>query len=119
MPLNPPVPFRNRNHTGWWIFCEVQRWVASGSGAKSQKRFPVWENTRLIRASSREQAYKKALKLANEGMPSETDGGEWQFVGLSSLLPVYEEIGRWCRADLDGSRLNRCSEIEAVDKSQR
>lgn len=25
-------------------------------------------------------------------MPSQTEGGEWQFVGLSLLLPVYEEL---------------------------
>lgn len=92
MPLKRAVLFRNRNHTGWWVFCEVQRWVATGNDGKLQKRFPVWENTRLVRARGREQAYKRALKLANEGMPSQTHGGEWQFVGLSSLLPVYDEL---------------------------
>ena len=56
------------------------------------KRFPVWENTRLIRARNREQAYRKAMKLANVGMPSKTDGGEWQFEGISLLLPIYEEL---------------------------
>ncbi|MGN6727103.1 MAG: DUF4288 domain-containing protein, partial [Tepidisphaeraceae bacterium] len=92
------IPSADRNHTGWWVFWEVQRWVATGADAKSQKRFPVWENTRLVRARSREKAYNKAIKLANEGMPSQTEGGEWQFVGLSSLLPVYEELD-------DGSEL--------------
>ena len=26
------------------------------------------------------------------GMPSRTNGGEWRFVGISMLLPVYERI---------------------------
>jgi hypothetical protein len=25
-------------------------------------------------------------------MPSKTNGGEWRFVGLSMLLPVYEDL---------------------------
>lgn len=92
MPQQPAIPFRNKSHSGWWVFCEVERWVAVGRTAKRQKRFPVWENMRLIRARTREQAYKKAVKLATAGMPSRTEGGEWQFVGLSLLLPVYEDL---------------------------
>jgi hypothetical protein len=32
------------------------------------------------------------MKLGRVGHPSKTNGGEWRFVGLSMLLPVYEDI---------------------------
>lgn len=87
------IPLRNKNHTGWWVFTEVAQWVSN-----RQKRFApnsrclVWENTRLICASNREQAYRKALKFGRLGNPSKTKGGEWRFAGISMLMPVYEEI---------------------------
>jgi len=55
-------------------------------------RCPVWENTRLIRAKNREEAYRKALRLGRVGHPSRTNAGEWRFAGISMLLPVYEKI---------------------------
>jgi len=47
---------------------------------------------RLLRAKSREEAYRKAIRLGRVGDPSKTRGGEWRFAGISMLLPVYEEI---------------------------
>ena len=55
-------------------------------------RCRVWENTRLLRAKSREEAYRKAVGLGRAGDRARTRGGEWRFVGISMLLPVYEEI---------------------------
>lgn len=87
------IPLRNRNHTGWWIFMEVTQWVSNRQKKLSPtSRCLVWENMRLICARNREQAYRKALKLGRLGHPSKTRGGEWRFVGISMLLPVYEEI---------------------------
>jgi hypothetical protein len=87
------IAYRNRNHTGWWIFCEVEQWVSKRQKRLSSKsRCLVWENTRLIRAKSREEAYRKALKLGRLGHPSKTNGGEWRFAGISMLLPVYQKI---------------------------
>src|SRR5882762_7377083 len=87
------VAYRNRNHTGWWIFCEVEQWVSDRQGRLMLgNRCPVWENTRLIRAKNREEAYRKALRLGRVGHPSRTNAGEWRFAGISMLLPVYEKI---------------------------
>ena len=84
---------RNRSPTGWWIFCEVEQWVSDHQKTLSPlSRCPVWENLRLIRAKNRKKAYKKALKLGELGHPSRTNGGEWRFVGVSMLLPLYDEI---------------------------
>ena len=91
--LPVPIPHRNRNHTGWWIFREVERWVPRRrAGQKAPTRHLVWENTRLVCADSREEAHRKAVALCRAGRPRKTNGGEWRFVGLSLLLPVYEEL---------------------------
>jgi len=87
------IPHRNRNQTGWWIFSEVEQWVS-----KRQKRLVagskclVWENMRLVKASSREEAYRKAIRICEEAHPVETVGGEWRFAGISMLLPICEEL---------------------------
>jgi hypothetical protein len=85
--------YRNRNHTGWWIFREVEQWVSKRQKKLTSKsRCLVWENTRLIRAKSRDEAYRKALRVGRIGHPSKTKGGTWHFVGISLLLPLYEKI---------------------------
>lgn len=93
MPPSSKVPFRNQSHSGWWIFQEVEQWVSERQKKLSpSSRCRVWENTRLLRAKNRDEAYQKALKLGRAGHPSKTKGGEWRFVGISLLLPVYEDI---------------------------
>jgi hypothetical protein len=93
MPKKSKIAYRNRNHTGWWIFCEVEQWVSHRQKKLSKNsRCLVWENTRLIRATNRDQAYKKAHKLGSLGHPSKTNKGEWRFAGISMLLPVCEKI---------------------------
>jgi hypothetical protein len=93
MSRKSKIPFRNRNQTDWWIYCEVQQWVSK----RQKKLLPtsrclVWENFRLLRAKNREEAFKKALKFSRVGNPSKTKGGEWRFAGISILLPVYDDI---------------------------
>lgn len=83
------IPHRNRNHTGWWLFGEVQRWVAD---TRKRSRLRVYENLRLVRARSREEAYRKAVRLGRSGLPSRTHAGEWRFAGISLLLPIYEPL---------------------------
>lgn len=93
MPQRTKVAFANRNHSGWWIFREVEQWVSKRQKTLSpNSRCPVWENTRLIRAKNRQEAYGKALKLGSAGHPSKTNEGEWRFAGISMLLPVYEDV---------------------------
>jgi uncharacterized protein DUF4288 len=72
---------------------EVEQWVSDCQKKLSPtSRCLVWENTRLIRAKNREQAYRKALAYGRLGHPSKTEGGEWRFAGISTLLPAYEDI---------------------------
>jgi hypothetical protein len=93
MSSQTKIPLRNRSLSGWWIFREVEQWVSHRKQKPTNKsRCQVWENTRLIRARSRDEAFRKAMRLGQAGHPSETIGGEWRFAGISMLLPVYEEI---------------------------
>ena len=84
---------KNKSPTGWWIYCEVEQWVSNRQKTLSPtSRCLVWENTRLLRAKSREDAYRKAMRLGRDEHPSKTNGGEWRFAGISMLLPVYNKI---------------------------
>ena len=93
------IPFRNRNHSGWWIASYIERFEYYDENKSNiARRCLAWENTVLIRARSREEAYRKAVALGrlsngNKGWNSETKRrGVWRFEGLTELLPVYEEL---------------------------
>ena len=93
MATSQKTPSRNQSPSGWWIYQEVEQWVSRRQKNLSpQSRCPVWENTRIIAAKTREEAYKKAIRLGKENSPSITNEGEWRFVGISMLLPIYEEL---------------------------
>lgn len=93
MTRQSKIPFRNRSQSGWWIFREVQQWVSRRQQKLTdESRCLVWENTRLIRARNRDEAFGKATRLGQAGHPSQTEDGEWRFAGISMLLPVYEKI---------------------------
>ena len=87
------IPFRNRNATGWWVYGEIEYWVSKRRRKLAPNhRVPVWENTRIVQARSREEAYAKILRRASKEFPSATVGGEWRFKGLSFLLPIYDDL---------------------------
>ena len=93
MPRKLTIPHRNRSHAGWWIFREVQQWISNRQKKLTPRsRCLVWENTRLIKAKNRDEAYRKALRLAKVGDGSKTESGYWRHVGISLLLPIYEDI---------------------------
>jgi Domain of unknown function (DUF4288) len=82
---------------GWYVASYIHRFVVVGEdNERESKRFEVWENTVLISASSREEAYDKAILIGRKGVePYENNLGQqvrFVFEGLTSLLPVYEEL---------------------------
>ncbi len=82
---------------GWYVASYILRFVAlNEDNEREAKRFKVWENTILIQASSPEEAYKKVTSYAEkESQPYENNLGQtvrFIFEGLTSLLPVYEEL---------------------------
>jgi hypothetical protein len=94
------IPYRNRNHTGWWIASYLIRfeWYDEDR-ANPNRRATAWEDTVLIKASSREIAYKKTIGIGKSHNGSEAwdssdhqRKGAWRFEGLTSLLPIYDKI---------------------------
>ena len=99
MKRRKEIPFRNRNHTGWWIAYYVERFeYYDEDRSKLNRRCLAWENTILVRAEGREEAYRKAMAFGRIGDGSEGHDsgtrrrGAWRFEGLTSLVPIYEKI---------------------------
>jgi hypothetical protein len=89
--------YRNRSPYGWWIgsYIEQAIWDDDLTPAPN-KRCLAWENTIIFKASDREAAYKKVIQLTKV-RPTFTseDGkrkGHWEFLGLTDLLPIHEQI---------------------------
>ncbi|MGD9782917.1 MAG: DUF4288 domain-containing protein [Kiritimatiellia bacterium] len=89
---------RNRSSHGWWIATIVQRFEYFDEDVSNlNRRCTSWQNTILIQARNRNQAFRKAVangKLGADSACGPPDGrqGRWVFEGLSSLLPVYDKL---------------------------
>jgi hypothetical protein len=93
------VPYKNRSPYGWWIASYLQRLEYAGEDRRNlTRRCLAWENTILLKARNRQEAWRKAIRLGKRGLPSEVREvgsdrkGFWLFEGLTSLLPVYESL---------------------------
>jgi hypothetical protein len=114
------IPWANRNHTGWWIFEEVEQWVSNRQKRLSPtSRYLVRLNLRLVQAKSREVAHRKAMKFGAAGMPSKTNGGEWRFVGISMLLPVYDRIEDGAEILWKGDKMMSVASIKKLVRTKR
>lgn len=91
----------HRNHSphGWWIASYIERAVWDDElNPSPNSRCVSWENTIILQAPNREAAYTKAVFLASQQSSEFTDDlrnrkGHWIFEGLTSLLPIYDELG--------------------------
>jgi Domain of unknown function (DUF4288) len=82
----------------WFLADIVERSEAVGSDKSNpRRRCLTWINTLLIRASSRAEAYDKALGIARKEYTSRYKAVsgrtvQWTVVGISALVPVYESL---------------------------
>ena len=89
--------FADRSPHGWWIASFIEQAVWDDEPNPSvRSRCVAWENTVILKAADREAAYEKARRIGSEH-ESEFDNckgrtGRWKFLGLTSLLPIYEEL---------------------------
>lgn len=88
---------KNLSPSGWYVASYIHRFKIVGKDDTNEnKRCLAWKNTILVKASNPDEAYKKAIKEAKLGCEpyTNTDGEEVQFIfeGLTSLVPVYEEL---------------------------
>jgi len=89
---------QHRSPTGWWIASYIERAVwddAPGPGDAS--RCTAWENTIILKAKDRDSAYSKAVRLGSSNKSTFSDDagkrtGRWVFEGLTSLLPIYDDL---------------------------
>ena len=93
------IPHRNRSPDGWWIASYLERFEYYDEDTRNlNRRCKAWENTILVKARDRNEAWRKAmaqgrLSEGNQASDSETGRkGVWRFEGLTSLLPIYEEL---------------------------
>ena len=92
------IPYRNKSPYGWWLAICLERFeFYDEDKSNSNRRCIAWENTILIEAENRKEAYSKAIENGKVSDGSEADyngrKGKWIFEELTSLIPIYEELG--------------------------
>jgi len=92
------IPYRNHSPYGWWIASYIERasWD-DDPNPDHRKRCLAWENTIILQAPNREEAYEKAIQLASRNSSEFQDhkvkrNGHWVFEGLTSLLAIHDEL---------------------------
>jgi len=75
------------SRTGWWIAGLLEK-------HSSTDRAPYWNNYRLIRADDWRTAFRRAIEMGenNARVGVEAFGGHQEFLGVSDLLPIYDEF---------------------------
>tara|TARA_R110002049_G_scaffold279876_2_gene458980 strand:- start:40 stop:456 length:417 start_codon:yes stop_codon:yes gene_type:complete len=85
------------NENGNWYIVEIVEKCEPVDRNEKQdlRRVTTWGNHHLIKASSPEKAFDKAVKLGKEAEYKFTNTDkvemEWIFVGIGELLPIYDE----------------------------
>ena len=93
-----PTPHRNRSPYGWWIASYLERFEYYDEPKhKLNRRCLAWENTILVKAQNRHEAYRRAVahgrrSEGSEAWNSSGRKGVWRYEGLTSLLPIYERL---------------------------
>ena len=84
---------------GWYVASYLLRFVELDDDFNEdpEHRFTAWEDTVIVKASSIEEAYDKAVAVAKSETRPYQDGPEgmsvqWIFEGITMLLPIYEAI---------------------------
>ena len=96
--MKKPIPEKSKSPYGWRIATIVERYEHFDEDkTKLNRRCTAWMNTVLIKASDREEAYRKAIAHGKIGTgsicgPEGGRQGHWVFEGLASLLPIYEQL---------------------------
>jgi len=94
-------PWRNKSPNGWWIASYIQRFQwKDDRPSTNRSRCLIWENTIILKAKTREVAFRKATVLAKSSATGKWEllgdppgrPGRWVLEGFTSLLPIYEPL---------------------------
>lgn len=90
---------KNISPVSWYICSYLLRFIEVNdpSNDDPETKFLSWENTILIAADSMQQAYAKAVAIAQLATVPYKGGKagidvQWIFEGITEILPVYEEL---------------------------
>ncbi|WHI46077.1 DUF4288 domain-containing protein [Microbulbifer sp. EKSA008] len=97
---NQRIPDRNKSPYGWWVATIIERFQFDDEELDNmRRRCRAFSNVVILRADDREQAYQKAIQYGKSGIEDKSDWtndkgrrGRWIFEGLSSLIPIYDEL---------------------------
>lgn len=91
---------KNTSPVGWYLGSYLLRFVELADKRRNEPnvKFLSWENTVLVKATSLETAYAKVEKIGKAASKPYRGGPDgvrvrWEYLGVTELLPVYEEIG--------------------------
>ena len=91
---------KNVSPVGWYLASYLLRFVELEDEQRDdpEGRFLSWENTVLVKAASLDAAYSKVERIAKQAARPYRGGRDgvpvqWEYVGITELLPVYEELG--------------------------
>lgn len=89
---------RNCSPHGWWIGAYIERFEFNDEDRTNPKRRCLaHENTVLLQAKDRDEAYRKLIELGSGETPECMDvstgkKGFWRFEGPTLLLPIYDKL---------------------------
>lgn len=90
---------KNISPVDWYVGSYLLRFMELRDPERNDPdaRFLSWENTILVRAKSFDEAYAKVVAIGKDNATRYRGGSEgvpvkWQYVGVTELLPVYDEI---------------------------
>lgn len=75
------------SRTGWWIAGLLEK-------HSNSDRAPYWNNYRLIRAEDWRTAFRRATEMGEAAarVGNEAFPGRQEFIGITDLLPIYDEL---------------------------
>jgi len=124
--MKKQIPYRNKSPYGWWIATYIERFEYYDEDRKNpDRRCLAWENTIILKAKDCTEAYRKAVRfgsLSNGQEMWQSDSGRkgaWRFEGLTSLLPIYDELEDGAEALWRQYTYRTVKTIQALAKSKK
>ena len=94
--MNAKSNKKKKQTSRWYVAHVLERFETKDEDRGNRKRRCVaYENVILIQAASAKEAYDKAIQFGKYHSPcvdSKGKMGKWILEGLTSLLPVYEDL---------------------------
>jgi hypothetical protein len=83
----------------WYVGSYLVRFVelADENNHDPESRFLSWENTVIVKAKDKSEAYDKVEKIGREHCEPYKGGNDgvdvsWLYVGITQLLAIYDEL---------------------------